>query len=69
MLFNELQIPIIIALLYFLFQLPAIKKYSKAMMPFLFKEDGNPNLYGYVVNSIMFASMVYVLLKAVSKLV
>lgn len=69
MLFNELQLPIIIALLYFLFQLPAIKKYSKAMMPFLFKEDGNPNLYGYVVNSIMFASMVYVLLKAVSKLV
>jgi len=69
MLFNELQLPIIIALLYFIFQLPAVKKYSKNIMPFLFKDDGNPNLYGYVANSIMFASMVYVLLKAVSKLV
>ena len=67
-LFQELQLPIIIALLYFLFQLPAIKKYSKGLLPFLFKDDGNPNIYGYVANSVMFASMVYVLLKAVSKL-
>ena len=67
-LFQELQLPIIIALLYFLFQLPAVKKYSKGLLPFLFKDDGNPNIYGYVANSIMFASMVYVLLKAVSKL-
>ena len=28
-LFYEMQLPIIIALLYFLFQLPAVKKYSK----------------------------------------
>ena len=67
-LFQELQLPIIIALLYFLFQLPAVKKYSKGLLPFLFKDDGNPNIYGYVANSVMFASMVYVLLKAVSKL-
>ena len=67
-LFQELQLPIIIALLYFLFQLPAVKKYSKGLLPFLFKDDGNPNIYGYMANSVMFASMVYVLLKAVSKL-
>ena len=55
-LFYEMQLPIIIALLYFLFQLPAVKKHSKNMFPFLFKDDGNPNLYGFIFNSVMFAS-------------
>jgi sensor c-di-GMP phosphodiesterase-like protein len=67
-LFYEMQLPIIIALLYFLFQLPTVKKHSKNMLPFLFKDDGNPNLYGFIFNSVMFASMVYVLLKVVTKL-
>ena len=67
-LFYEMQLPIIIALLYFLFQLPAVKKHSKIMLPFLFKDDGNPNLYGYIFNSILFASMFYVLLKVAAKL-
>ena len=66
--FYEMQLPIIIALLYFLFQLPAVKKHSKNMFPFLFKDDGNPNLYGFIFNSVMFASMVYVLLKVLAKL-
>ena len=67
-LFYEMQLPIIIALLYFLFQLPAVKKHSKNMFPFLFKDDGNPNLNGFIFNSVMFASMVYVLLKVLAKL-
>lgn len=67
-LFYEMQLPIIIALLYFLFQLPAVKKHSKIILPFLFKDDGNPNLYGYIFNSILFASMFYVLVKVAAKL-
>ena len=67
-LFYEMQLPVIIALLYFLFQLPAVKKHSKIMFPFLFKDVGNPNLYGFIFNSVMFASMVYVLVKVASKL-
>ena len=67
-LFNEMKLPIIIALLFFLFQLPAVKKHSKNMFPYLFKNDGNPNLYGYMFNSVMFASMVYVLLQVLAKL-
>ena len=43
-------------------------KHSKIMLPFLFKDDGNPNLYGYIFNSILFASMFYVLLKVAAKL-
>jgi hypothetical protein len=67
-LFYEMQLPIVIALLYFLFQLPAVKKHSKNMFPYLFKDDGNPNLYGFIFNSVMFSSMVYVLLKVLTKL-
>jgi ATP-dependent Zn protease len=68
MLYNEAQLPLIIALVYFLFQLPAIKKYNKNLLPFMFKIDGNPNLYGYIFNSVLFASMIYVLLKVITKL-
>ena len=67
-LYGELQLPIIIALLFFLFQLPLVKQYNKKLLPFLFKSDGNPNLYGYIGNSVLFASMIYVLLKLVAYL-
>ena len=69
MLYNEGQLPLIIALVYFLFQLPIIKKYNKNLLPFMFKIDGNPNLYGYIFNSILFASMIYILLKVMTKFV
>ena len=67
--YGELQLPLMIALLYFLFQLPIVKQYNKKMLPFLFKTDGNPTLYGYIANSVLFASMIYVLLKLVAYLV
>lgn len=66
--YGELQLPLIIALLFFLFQLPIVKQYNKKLLPFLFKTDGNPNLYGYIANSVLFASMIYVLLKLVAYL-
>lgn len=67
--YAEIQLPLIIGLLFFLFQLPVVKRYNKTLLPFLFKTDGNPNLYGYIANSIMFASMVHILLKLVSYMV
>jgi ATP-dependent Zn protease len=69
MLYSEGQLPLIIALVYFLFQLPAIKKYNKNLLPFMFNIDGNPNLYGYIFNSVLFASMIYILLKVMTKFV
>jgi ATP-dependent Zn protease len=69
MLYGEAQLPLIIALVYFLFQLPAIKKYNKNLLPFMFNVDGNPNLYGYIFNSVLFASMIYILLKVMTKFV
>ena len=42
-LYDEFQIPIIIGLLYFIFQLPIVRSKVLAMLPALFNKDGNPN--------------------------
>ncbi len=67
MFYREFQLPLLIAIIYFLFQLPAVRKYSHKFIPALFKEDGNPNLYGYIFNSIAFASLFYVLVKVMNQ--
>lgn len=66
--YEQLQIPIIVSILYFLFQLPAIRKQIFAFMPTLFNKDGNPNLYGYVFNSIIFGGLYYGLTKGLNTL-
>tara|TARA_B110001452_G_C15184364_1_gene411354 strand:+ start:422 stop:1174 length:753 start_codon:yes stop_codon:yes gene_type:complete len=67
MFYREFQLPLLIAIIYFLFQLPAVRKYSHKFIPALFKDDGNPNLYGYIFNSIAFASLFYVLVKVMNQ--
>lgn len=66
--YGEFQLPILIAILYFLFQLPIFKKNVKKILPSLFGSDGNPNLYGYFFNSTLFAVMFYLILKSINKL-
>ncbi len=66
--YNEFQIPLLLGILYFLFQLPIFKKYMKKLLPFIFASDGNLNLNGYLFNSILFASIFYILFKSVNKL-
>ena len=67
MLYNELQIPIILAILYFAFQLPAFKKFVKKMGPGLFANDGNANLYGNIFISMLFSSIFYLLLQLINR--
>ena len=57
--YNNLQAPILIAILYFLFQLPIVRKNILKFLPSLFNKDGNPNLMGYIMNSAMFASLYF----------
>ena len=57
--YQEFQMPILVAILFFLYQLPAVKKYIHKIIPSLFNKDGNPNFYGYIFNSIFFAMMYY----------
>ena len=62
-LFEELQIPIIIGLLFFLMQLPVVKNNLMKIVPALYSNDGNPKLSGYVVNSILFSMLFYIVFK------
>ena len=56
-LFDNLQTPVLLAILYFIFQLPVVKQTVFRLVPALFKKDGTPNLYGYITHSISFATV------------
>ena len=64
--YNQLQIPLIVGILYFLFQLPIVRKRMFVFLPNLFNKDGNPNLSGYIFNSVIFAMFYVLLLKGLS---
>jgi len=63
--YDELQTPLLLCVLFFLFQLPFFKKYLFIYVPALFLKDGNYNIYGFIFISIFFA-LVYYSLKKVS---
>jgi hypothetical protein len=65
-LYDEIQIPLLIAILYFLFQLPIFKKIVFQYLPILCSSDGNANIYGYLFNSTLFATIYYLLITAIS---
>ena len=60
-LYDELQVPILISLLFFLFNLPFFKKLLSENVTFLFKKDGNYNLYGFLFSSVLFGIFYYIL--------
>ena len=63
-LFSELQIPIIISILYFASHLPIVNKVLFNYIPRLFKSDGNPKLSGNIFNSAFFGLTYYTLSKS-----
>lgn len=63
MIYDELQIPILVAVLYFLFQLPIVHKKLLQYLPFIFKRDGNLSFSGYLTKSFIFGGLLYLLLK------
>jgi len=64
--YKEIQIPLLLAILYFLFQLPIFKKYLFYYFPILFSNDGNFNINGYLFTSVLF-SIFYYLLDKINK--
>lgn len=62
-LYNELQTPILMAVLYFLFQLPIFRKTLFGYFPILFATDGNLNINGFLFNSILFGMIFYLVNK------
>jgi len=61
--YNEIQMPLLLSVLYFLFQLPFFKRQLFKYFPILFASDGNLNLNGYFFNSILFGLIFYLLNK------
>ena len=57
--YNEIQTPLLLGSLFFLFQLPFFKKILFSYFPVLFSSDGNLNLNGFIFNSILFGLMFY----------
>ena len=66
--YNTLQAPILLSILYFVFQLPLFKKYLLNYLPSLFGKDGNQNIYGYIFYSIMFGISYVFVTNLISKL-
>ena len=61
--YNEIQNPFLLAILYFLFQLPFFRKILFQYFPALFHKDGNFNLTGFVFSSALFGFVYYFLEK------
>ena len=57
--FDEFRTAIIVALLFFLFQLPILKSTLHKNMDFLFKKDANYNFYGLLFISFLFGMVYY----------
>ena len=61
--YNELQTPLLLMVLYFLFQLRFYRKFLFSYFPVLFSKDGNININGLFFNSILFGFAYYALNK------
>jgi len=61
--YDEVQIPIFVMILYLIFQLPVFQRFLKAHLPALFGDDGNPKLAGYLLKTIMFGITFYIIQK------
>ena len=62
-LYDEFQLPILIMVLFFIFQLPFAKNKFIAFFPNLFKRDGNITMGGYIVKTLLFGSCFYLIVK------
>ena len=62
--YNEFQTPLLLAVLYFLFQLPFFRKILFNYMPFLFLQDGNLNINGFLFKSVLFGLIFYIIDKS-----
>lgn len=61
--YDEMQMPLFVAVTYFLFQLPSTKKYVLYFFPSLFLEDDNYNLNGYIFMSILYTICFFIISK------
>lgn len=58
-LFEQFKVPIIVGLLYYIFEMPAIQKMLLKAFPKMFKSDANINDYGALLMAIIFGGLYY----------
>ena len=68
LMYEELQIPLLVMILFFFFQLPIFQKTLVKYAPSLFSRDGNPTFSGYFVKTLMFGVTFYVITKITNQL-
>jgi hypothetical protein len=61
--YNEIQTPLLLAVMYFLFQLPFFRKFLFGYFPVLFSNDGNMNINGFMFTSALFGLLFYLMNK------
>lgn len=63
MLYDELQLPVLIMVLFFLFQMPFMQKKFLHFLPSLFHADGNISMGGYITKTLLFGFSFYLIMK------
>jgi hypothetical protein len=63
-LYDEIQTPILLAVLYFIFQLPVVKRSVHQYLSFLCHSDGNYNINGLIFMCSLFGFIYYTLFKS-----
>jgi hypothetical protein len=66
-LYDEIQTPLLLIILYFIFQLPIFKTTIFKYFPFFCSKDGNMNLYGLIFMSILYGSSYYILFQFIMR--
>ena len=70
MIFSELQLPLFVGTLFFIFQMPLMNSFFSKYFSFLsiYHSDGHLNLYGMIFKSVLFTSVFFSLNKTISYL-
>ncbi len=61
--YKLMQVPVIVGILYFAFQLPVMRKYVLKFIPSVFNSDGNYNISGLIFMSALFSASYFGLSK------
>ena len=67
-LYNEVQTPLLVMVLFFFFQLPYFNKMMVKSLPSLFSRDGNPSFSGYLLKTAVFGVSFYIITQATKQL-
>ena len=68
-LLDDAKYPMLLAVLYFLFQVPQVRGVFRRIFPFGYNEDDTANTVGYAAHSVAFAACAFVIANSQEKLI